>query len=108
MAARQWTDEQKQRQAELIRSWKPWEKSTGAKTDKGKAKSSMNAHRGYFRTGYRLACWLARERYRTDHITLELINEFICRADKLKLFDADVYAETGDMILALGDIDLDL
>jgi hypothetical protein len=28
MAARTWTLEQRQRQAELIRSWSPWERST--------------------------------------------------------------------------------
>ena len=29
-------------QAELIRSWRPWEKSTGARTPEGKARSSQN------------------------------------------------------------------
>lgn len=43
MAARKWTDEQKARQAELIRTWKPWATSTGPKTPKGKAVSSKNA-----------------------------------------------------------------
>ena len=40
---RNWTPEQRQRQRELIQRWKPWEKSTGAKTLEGKAKSSKNA-----------------------------------------------------------------
>ena len=40
--ARTWTDEQKARQAALIHSWKPWTKSTGATTPKGRAISSMN------------------------------------------------------------------
>ena len=40
---RNWTPEQRQRQRELIQRWKPWEKSTGAKTLEGKAKSSRNA-----------------------------------------------------------------
>ena len=46
---RHWTLEERQRQAELIRTWKPWEKSTGAKTAKGKVRSRMNAqkHGGY-------------------------------------------------------------
>jgi hypothetical protein len=43
MAARRWTLEQKLRQSEVIRRWKPWEKSTGAKTAKGKAIVSKNA-----------------------------------------------------------------
>ena len=37
-----WTPEARQRQAELIRSWKPWEHSTGAKTEAGKAIVSQN------------------------------------------------------------------
>lgn len=40
---RNWTAEQRQHQRELIQRWKPWEKSTGAKTREGKAKSSRNA-----------------------------------------------------------------
>jgi len=34
------------RQAELIRTWRPWEKSTGPKTKAGKAKVSRNAYKG--------------------------------------------------------------
>ena len=37
-----WTPEARQRQAELIRSWKPWTHSTGAKTEAGKAIVSQN------------------------------------------------------------------
>lgn len=43
MPIRGWTEEQKQRQRELIKRWKPWEKSTGAKTKTGKAIVSQNA-----------------------------------------------------------------
>jgi len=43
MPARKWTTEQKLRQSEAIRRWKPWESSTGAKTAKGKAVVSKNA-----------------------------------------------------------------
>jgi len=38
-----WTSERKKRAAELIQLWKPWEKSTGPKTDYGKAVVSQNA-----------------------------------------------------------------
>lgn len=44
---RNWTLEQRQRQRELIQSWKPWTKSTGAKTPEGKRRSSKNS----FKTG---------------------------------------------------------
>ncbi len=38
-----WTEERKRKQAEAIRRWKPWEKSTGPKTQNGKDRSSLNA-----------------------------------------------------------------
>lgn len=41
-----WTPERKQRQAALIRTWKPWEKSIGPKTIEGKAVVSRNAFKG--------------------------------------------------------------
>jgi len=40
-----WTEERKKRQRELIHQWKPWLKSTGAKTTEGKKKSSQNAYK---------------------------------------------------------------
>ncbi|QZA80689.1 hypothetical protein [Deefgea piscis] len=41
--ARVWTDEQRQRQRELIQRTQPWRKSTGPVTAAGKAVSSQNA-----------------------------------------------------------------
>lgn len=41
-----WTPERRARQAQLIRTTKPWEKSTGPRTDAGKAISSRNAYAG--------------------------------------------------------------
>jgi hypothetical protein len=40
---RSWTDEDRKRQAEAIKRWKPWEHSTGAITPEGKQSSKMNA-----------------------------------------------------------------
>jgi hypothetical protein len=40
---RYWTPEERLKQSKAIRSWKPWESSTGAKTPTGKAISSKNA-----------------------------------------------------------------
>ena len=45
-----WTPERRARQAELIRRWRPWEKSTGPKTAAGKATVSQNA--------YKVGIWL--------------------------------------------------
>jgi len=41
--ARQWTDEERQKQAQAIRRWQPWRQSTGPKTAAGKKKCRMNA-----------------------------------------------------------------
>jgi hypothetical protein len=43
---RKWTPEQRAKQAALIQQWQPWKASTGAKTEQGKAVSSMNAYKG--------------------------------------------------------------
>jgi len=40
------TPEHRAKRAELIRRWKPWENSTGAKTPEGKARVAKNAWRG--------------------------------------------------------------
>ncbi len=43
MAKNGWTEERRRRQAEIIRQNKPWEKSTGPKTQAGKSRSKYNA-----------------------------------------------------------------
>ena len=50
MAARRWTEAQRQRQSQLIQKWQPWRSSTGAKTAYGKARSSQNALKHGFRS----------------------------------------------------------
>lgn len=40
-----WSAERRKKQAQAIRKWKPWEKSTGPKSDAGKTRSSMNAYK---------------------------------------------------------------
>ena len=41
-----WTAERRARQAALIKTWKPWSRSTGPRTPEGKATASMNAFTG--------------------------------------------------------------
>ena len=48
-----WTPERKARQAEAIRRWQPWNKSTGPKTEDGKARSSQNAFKYSSRSAVR-------------------------------------------------------
>ena len=38
-----WTPERRALQAALIRTWRPWERSTGPRTQSGKAAASRNA-----------------------------------------------------------------
>ena len=38
-----WTPERRARQAALIRTWRPWEHSTGPRTPEGKAQAAENA-----------------------------------------------------------------
>lgn len=42
---RRWTAEERLRQSQLIRNWQPWNKSTGAITAEGKARSCQNAYK---------------------------------------------------------------
>ncbi len=56
---RRWTEEQRRTQAEKIRAWRPWLKSTGPRTAQGKVKSSKNA----FKHGIRSAETKAIYRY---------------------------------------------
>ena len=41
-----WTPERRARQAELIRTWRPWDRSTGPKSPAGRMRVSRNAYKG--------------------------------------------------------------
>ena len=55
------TPEHRKLRAELIRRWKPWEKSTGPRTEEGKAKVAKNADKGGQREVLRLLSRMLRE-----------------------------------------------
>ncbi len=50
--------------AQLIRKWKPWEKSTGPKTKEGKYRSAMRAYKGGYRELFRSLARLLRGQVR--------------------------------------------
>ena len=71
MAARKWTDAQKAKQSAAIRTWQPWQHSTGAKSAAGKAIVSRNAYRCGMRPFLRLISLFARECRNFDTMTEE-------------------------------------
>lgn len=58
---RHWTPEERAKQSALIQTWKPWDKSTGARTEQGKAASSQNAFKGGVRPMLREMSALLKE-----------------------------------------------
>ena len=69
-----WTLERRQRQAELIRNWRPWAKSTGPRSLEGKERVSRNAWKGGHRAELRELSKMVNEHVR---ISRELVS--ICR-----------------------------
>ena len=41
-----WSLERRKRQSALIRTWRPWERSTGPRTTSGKDRAKMNRYQG--------------------------------------------------------------
>lgn len=65
------TPEHRRQQAERIRAWSPWEKSTGPRTLEGKAAASRNAWKGGHRAMLReLSRALAARREAFDNVPL--------------------------------------
>ena len=67
-----WTPERRQRQAELIRAWRPWERSTGPVSEEGKKRSAGNSTKH----GARSARWksLRREMREAERECRELMD----------------------------------
>jgi hypothetical protein len=84
-----WTPESRDKQSALIRTWKPWEKSTGARTPEGKAIVAANSPGKHWRELVRLSAWHYRTKRRIDEGEMlsieELEAEFKRRGRKLDL-----------------------
>lgn len=80
---KQWTEERRKAQAERCRNKRPWEQSTGPKSEQGKARSSLNA----FKHGNREAFKSGRELVKCHKRFLNLAQQFIehlASADEIK------------------------
>jgi hypothetical protein len=62
-----WTPERRARQSELIRRWRPWERSTGPRTATGKASVARNAYKGGWREQLRELRRILREQKKALH-----------------------------------------
>ena len=99
MAARQWTESQKEKQRLLIQQWQPWQKSTGAKSVEGKTKVSQNALKtGNFTAAALQADKAHRQLMREYH---QNFNEFIeASQEYLDLVSQNEYVEMVEKILS--------
>ena len=99
MAARKWTQSQKEKQRLLIQQWQPWQKSTGAKTIEGKTKVSQNA----LKTGNYTAAAIEADR---EHRAMmreyhQNFNEYLkATKEYLDLVAQNEYEETLEKILS--------
>jgi hypothetical protein len=59
-----WTLERRQRQAELIRNWRPWAKSTGPRSPEGRQRVGRNAWTGGHRAELRELSKMVNEHVR--------------------------------------------
>ena len=72
-----WTPERRARQAALIRLWQPWRRSTGPKTEAGKARCAMNFARCTLSDARLLRFRRAREVLRAATRNLKALRAFL-------------------------------
>jgi hypothetical protein len=68
-----WTPERRQRQAEMIHTWKPWARSTGPRTPEGKAQVARNPWKGGHRQKLRDLVKMVNKEIQRSHGLLSCI-----------------------------------
>jgi len=69
-----WSLERRARQAELIRSWRPWERSTGPRSAEGKTRTARNADKGGHRQTLRELSRMLNAEIKAHRDMLDAIN----------------------------------
>lgn len=72
-----WTADRRARQAEWIRRWQPWRRSTGPRTTAGKERSCRNAEKFGRNPEWRRAYLLIEQAFRDGKVTTELGEIFL-------------------------------
>jgi len=75
MPGRRWTARQRHAQSAAIRRWKPWNESTGPRTEKGKARSSKNGLKHGVRSQVMAEFRKLDKKYRAEPWNLVLCEE---------------------------------
>ena len=70
-----WSLERRARQSALIRTWKPWEQSTGPRSDEGKARTARNSFKGGHRLELRSLVKTMNELMREHSQALDRLSE---------------------------------
>jgi hypothetical protein len=102
---RQWTEEDRKRQSELIRAYQPWKHSTGPKTAKGKYVSSKNATKHSMRSAFMASLHATMSDYRK--VRRQLVARALLSCDILrheKRHENKKSYERTEMISCLGSI----
>ena len=72
-----WTSERRARQAQLIRTWRPWERSTGPRTATGKATSARNGLKGGLEAEVRSCLKESRALLKEHREALKKVNSLV-------------------------------
>ena len=77
-----WTPERRARQAEAIKRWRPWEQSTGPRTEAGKAAAAANGAKAWPHSGARATLRELRQVLREQREAVAGLLQAPCSSDE--------------------------